>query len=143
MGHISMQASEQMLKEGMIDGVEKKDGPTDISCASCAHAKTTRKAVSTTKSEPRAKAIGDVIHLDLWGPAQVQTPSHKEYYIQFIDDYSRYTFLYLLRTKDEAFEAYKKFENYLETQYKVRIKCLHSDRGGEYLSKEFTAHLES
>jgi hypothetical protein len=51
--------------------------------------------------------------------------------------------IYLLNTKDEAFSAYKKYEKLLETQFGVRIKCLYSDRGGEYLSKEFMAHLKA
>jgi transposase InsO family protein len=142
MGHISLEGAERMLKEGMVDGVVKKEGPKSF-CKSCAHAKTTRKAISKERSTPKSKARGEIIHSDLWGPAQVQTPSHNHYYISFTDDYSRYSTLYLLKTKDEAFEAYKKYEKLLEMQFRVKIKCLHSDRGGEYLSGAFTAHLEA
>jgi hypothetical protein len=63
--------------------------------------------------------------------------------ISFVDDFSRYTMLHLLSHKDEAFNAYKKYEKLLETQFGVKIKYLHTDRGGEFLSKEFTAHLEA
>ena len=48
-----------------------------------------------------------------------------------------------MRTKDEAFEAYQQFEAWSENQLKVWIRVLHSDQGGEYLGKEFTAYLKS
>jgi hypothetical protein len=63
--------------------------------------------------------------------------------VTFVDDYTRFTHLYLLRTKDEAFEAYQKFEAWSGNQLEAPIRVLHSDRGGEYLGKEFTAYLKS
>ena len=61
--------------------------------------------------------------------------SGKKYYITFIDDFSRYTMVYLLRSKDEAFEMFLKYKAEVENQLKRKIKRLRSDRGGEY---EFT-----
>ena len=53
----------------------------------------------------------------------------------------RYTHLQVLKTKDEAFKAYKSFAMWAQTQHGVHIKCLRSDRGGEFLSNQFTAYL--
>jgi len=50
--------------------------------------------------------------------------------------------VYFLTTKDEAFKSYQIYEAWLSTQHNARIKCLRSDRGGEYLSDEFSAHLK-
>ena len=49
--------------------------------------------------------------------------------------------IYLLTNKSNAFDAYKTFVAWVETQLMKKIKILHSDRGGEYLSKEFTSFL--
>ena len=49
--------------------------------------------------------------------------------------------MYLLSCKSEALKAYIEYEAWLYMQDNVKIKCLHSDRGGEYLSKEFSNHL--
>jgi transposase InsO family protein len=57
------------------------------------------------------------------------------YFISFTDDYLCLTHIYLLHHKSEAFEAWA------NTQHDAKIKCLHSDHGGEYLSKGFTKHL--
>jgi transposase InsO family protein len=56
---------------------------------------------------------------------------------------SRLTHLHLLRTKDEAFTAYKEYDAWCSTQLNARIKMLHSNRGGEYLGKEFVLYLKS
>ena len=55
---------------------------------------------------------------------------------------SRLTHLYLLQTKSEAFSTYKEYEAWCRTQLDVKIKFLHSDRGGEYLDKEFILYLK-
>ena len=70
------------------------------------------------------------------------TISGKRFYITFIDDYSRYTRVYLLRNKDEAMDAFIKYKNEVENQLSKKIKRLRSDRGGEYESKPFNTFCE-
>ena len=59
----------------------------------------------------------------------------------FIDDFSRYGYVYLMRYKSETFERFKDFKNEVENQLDKRIKAIRSDRGGEYLSQEFDDYL--
>ena len=87
--------------------------------------------------------FGGEVHSDLWGPAPVATKAGKCYYITFTDDKTRLTCLYLLRNKSNAFTSYKEYEAWCDTHLDARVKILHSDRGGEYLGKEFTLHLKS
>ena len=68
---------------------------------------------------------------------------HHKYYTSFIDAHTHYSHITLLRKKDETFESYKHFEAWAATQYNVKIKRLRSDRGGEYLDQDFTAHLQA
>ena len=63
------------------------------------------------------------------------------YFITFIDDYSQYGYLYLMRYKSEAFEKFKEFKNEVEKQLWRSIKALRSNRGGEYLSQAFLDYL--
>jgi len=65
------------------------------------------------------------------------------YFVTFIDDLSRYGYVYLMKYKSETFEKFKEFQNEVENQLNKRIKALRSDRGGEYLSIEFRDHLTS
>jgi hypothetical protein len=73
----------------------------------------------------------------------VATKIGKHYYITFTDDKTRLTYLNLLRNKSDAFGSYKEFEAWCDTHLDTHVKILHSDRGGEYLGKEFVLHLKS
>ena len=66
----------------------------------------------------------------------------KKYYITFIDDYSRYTKLYILRHKDETGEMFLKYKAEVENQLGKKIKRLRTDRGGEYESNPFNSFCE-
>lgn len=141
MGHIAPTAAQRMIDSGAIKGIELDSSSSIKSCYSCEYAKSTRKPIKRAREEPRAEEFGGEVHSDLWGKSPVQTPGHKEYYVSFTDDYSRWTYLKLLATKDETFEAYKAFESWANTHHNSRIKRLRSDRGGEYLGGEFSKYL--
>jgi hypothetical protein len=59
------------------------------------------------------------------------------YYVIFTDDYSRRTWIFFIKTKDEAFGCFKEFKALVENQTKKKIKVLSSNNGGEYTSNEF------
>ena len=61
--------------------------------------------------------------------------SDPKYSITFIDDYSRYMYLYMLRSKDEALEAFKVFKAEVEKQCGKQVKIVRSNRGGGYYSR--------
>ena len=58
------------------------------------------------------------------------------YYVTFIDDFSRKTWLYLLKTKDKVFSKFQEFKVEVENLTDKKIKTIRSDNGGEYTSKE-------
>ncbi|KAK1665665.1 hypothetical protein QYE76_053824 [Lolium multiflorum] len=64
------------------------------------------------------------------------------YVLTFTDDLSRYGYIYLMKHKSETFEKFKEFQSEVENQRNKKIKFLRSDRGGEYLSYEFSMHLK-
>jgi transposase InsO family protein len=65
------------------------------------------------------------------------------YYVIFIDDYSRKTWLYLLKTKDKVFNKFQEFKAEIENLTNKNIKTLRTDNGGEYTSKEFISFCKS
>ena len=66
-----------------------------------------------------------------------------EYYITFIDDYSRNTWIYFLKEKSEVFDKFKEFKALIENLSDKRIKTLRSENGEEYTSKEFEAFCKN
>jgi hypothetical protein len=141
MGHISPEVARKLVEDGLVEGVKLDESSSIQSCDSCEYAKAHRKPIRKEREEPRATEIGGEVHSDVWGPAPVQTINGREYYTSYTDDRSRYTHVYLLRTKNQNFNAYKNYEAELRSQRGARIKRLRSDHGGEYLSGPFDEHL--
>jgi transposase InsO family protein len=141
LGHVAPEKAKAMVEKGVVEGLKLNENSKLISCDSCEYGKAHRKAIGKEREAPQPSEIGDEIHSDVWGPSPVPTINGREYYTTFTDGKSRYSGLDLLRAKYENFKAYKDYEARLWTQKKVRIKKLFSDRGGEYLSKEFSDHL--
>ena len=130
LGHISHERAKLLIDKGLVEGVNLDTESEATVCESCEWGKGTRKAVTKVREGERCAAVGDEIHTDIWGPSSVESIGKRRYYITFTDDCSRYTTVYFLRTKDEAFNFYCIYEAWLSTQYGIQIKCLNSDRGG-------------
>ena len=76
----------------------------------------------------------EVIHTDISGPYSPTICSNK-YFITFIDDFSLYGYLFLIKEKSEALEKFKIFKTKVEKQLGKVIKNMRSDRGGEYYNR--------
>jgi hypothetical protein len=87
--------------------------------------------------EERNLAPLELIHSDLCEMNGELTKGGKKYFMTFIDDYTRYCYVYLLKTKDEALDSFKIYKAEVENQLERKIKRLRSDRGGEYFFNEF------
>ena len=142
LGHIPSDAIRSLIRNHAIDGIELIDDGSQIICDSCEYAKLTRKSIRSERVAPPAKHFGAEIHTDLWGPSPISSLGGRRYYITFTDDHTRYTYVDVLHTKDQALEAYKAFSSWARTQHNAKIKLLRSDRGGEYTGHEFTKFLQ-
>jgi hypothetical protein len=142
LGHVSQAAVKHAISEGLIDGLALDTLSSEEFCEACVKVKSTHKPFPKEATR-RAQTYGEVIHMDLWGPAQTVSLAGSSYYMSFTDDYSRESQVTFLKQKSEALEAFKHYEARLTTQKDgVHIKTLRSDRGGEYLSAEFDVHLK-
>ena len=64
-------------------------------------------------------------------------------FLTFIDDLSRYDYVYLMEHKSETFEKFKEFQSEVDNHRNKKVKFLQSDRRGDYLSYEFGLHLKT
>jgi transposase InsO family protein len=85
----------------------------------------------------RSKGILDLMHSDVCGPMIVASLNGYLYYVLFIDDHSRKTWIYFLKTKDGVLARFQEFKSQVENLIERRIKVLRSDNGGEYTSRDF------
>ena len=93
--------------------------------------------VSFPSGGKRAKQILELVHSDVFGPMKVPSLGKSMYYVSFIDDFSRNTWIYFLKKKSEVFDRFKEFKALVENQIEKKIKVLRTDNGGEFYSKEF------
>jgi transposase InsO family protein len=106
-------------------------------CKGCAQGKNVKKPFPS--SDSKAKGLLDIIHSDVCGPMSTTSLSRYVYYVSFIDDYSRKTWIYFLKAKNEVFNKFKEFKALVENLSEKKIKILRSDNGGEFTSDEFKA----
>ena len=90
----------------------------------------------------RANDLLEIMHTDVCGLISVEAHGEYRYFLTFTDDLSKYGYIYLMKHKSETFEKFKEFQSEVENHHNKKIKFLRSDRGGEYLSYEFSLHLK-
>lgn len=111
-----------------------------LSCTSCCVAKSHRlpfKLSTTSVNQPLS-----LIHSDVWGPFN-KSKSTFRFYVLFIDDYSKFTWLYPLHYKSEVFDKFVEFKNYAEKQFSTSLKIFRTDGGTEYVNHKMDQFLVS
>ncbi|KAG9445072.1 hypothetical protein H6P81_016412 [Aristolochia fimbriata] len=100
-----------------------------------------QKQVSFNKDGRKKKSNRlDLVHTDVWGLAQGKSFGGNLYFVIFIDDYSRKTWIYTLKEKSNVFNMFKYWLARVENETGSRLKCLLSDNGGEFCNKEFDSY---
>src|SRR6266508_3005881 len=130
--HINFGCMTRLAKMNLIPKFTTVKGSK---CQVCVQAKQPRK--SHTTAEVRDLAPLELIHSDLCEMNGVVTKGGKKYFMTLIDDSTRYCYVYLLKSKDEALYFFKIYKAESENQLDRKIKRLRSDRGGEYFSNDF------
>ena len=77
-----------------------------------------------------------IIHSDVWGPAPISTPLGARWFVTFIDDYTRMTWISLLKNKGEVCATFQQFYKMVNTQFHEKIKILRSNNRGEFVNHD-------
>ncbi|GJW20890.1 zinc finger, CCHC-type containing protein [Tanacetum coccineum] len=130
LGHVHYKRMLEMSKDNLIPVVDENPKK----CTTCMLTKITRQPF---KSITRKSVILELIHRDLCDFHATPSLGNKKYVITFIDDASRFCYVYLLHAKDEALDKFRVYKTEVELQQNDLIKTLRMDRGGEYYDPVF------
>ena len=140
LGHVCDKVLEKMTNEDVVKGVNVGKMVERDFCEGCARGKihrTTPKGTGDTKTTRRL----ELVHSDVCGPMHVKSMGGKCYVMTLTDDYTRIARVYFLTHKSEALDSFKDFHARVVGETGENIGSLRSDRGGEYVSKQFAAYL--
>jgi hypothetical protein len=121
----------------MVIGLPEIQVDQEGICKGCAEGKIVKNPFPS--SESKATGVLDIIRLDICRPMYTSSSNGYVYYVSFIDDFSRKTWIYFLKTEGEVFSKFKEFKTLIENLSEKKIKVLRSDNGGEFTSDEFKA----
>ncbi|GJR99898.1 ribonuclease H-like domain-containing protein [Tanacetum coccineum] len=105
---------------------------SDHLCDTCNKAKQTREPFSL--SDHKSTKIGQLVHLDVWGPYKITSRDGFRYFLTVVDDYSRAVWTYMLKGKDDVYDSIVNFVNMLSNQFETNVKVFRSDNGSEFVN---------
>jgi len=131
LGHIGQDRLYRLTRAGLLGSLTKEKLPV---CEHCLVGKAIRLPFGKAK---RASSPLQFIHLDIYSLMNVRARREGNYFITFIDDFTRFGHVYLISHKSEALDCFIRYTNLVENKLSTKIKPLRTDRGREYLSKQF------
>jgi hypothetical protein len=138
--HHHLAGVKKLISGNLVTGfrLDSQADPDPV-CEACKAGKMHANPFPTSQS--RASRPLQLVHSDVHGPVKVRTHQGYRYWVTFIDDFSRFKAVYLLKHKSETFAAFKQYKAWAENVTGARLGSLRDDKGGEYMSREFDAFL--
>jgi hypothetical protein len=129
LGHIREKGLRLLHSKGMVEGMSNYSLYFDF-CKNCLYGKKNR--VRFPSGETRVEGILQLVHSDVFGPMSVPSLGKYMYYVSFIYEFSKNTWIYFLKKKSEVFDRFKEFKALVENQIEKIIKVLRKDNGVEF-----------
>ncbi|GJU30707.1 putative ribonuclease H-like domain-containing protein [Tanacetum coccineum] len=134
LGHINFKNINKLVKDNLVRGLPTKRFENDQTCVACLKGKQHRASCKSKVLNPITKPLF-MLHMDLFGPTFVSSLMHKKYCLVVTDDYSRFTWVFFLASKDETSEILKNFIKEIENLVDKKVKIIRSDNGTEFKNK--------
>ncbi|KAL5758013.1 hypothetical protein ACOSP7_020624 [Xanthoceras sorbifolium] len=134
LGHPSFLYLEKLFPDLFLN-----HSPKDFHCDFCELSKHTRSVFHPTSykaSKPFA-----LIHSDVWGPSRVPNITGAKWFVSFIDDHTRVTWVFLMKEKSEVTNIFKNFHSLIKNQFQTNIQVFRSDNGREFVNQGLREYL--
>lgn len=139
LGHINSTYLNKM--QNAVEGLSlnKKIDINKSTCVTCCEGKQNRLPFPNV--DKRSTDLLNIVHADVCGPMESVSLGGSRYFVIFIDDYSRMTYIYFMKNKNEVFQHFKDYKVKVENLLERKIKILRTDNGGEFCNSQFDGFL--
>ncbi|GJT20622.1 putative ribonuclease H-like domain-containing protein [Tanacetum coccineum] len=136
LGHVNFKNLNKLVKGNLVRGLPSKIFQNDHTCVACQKGKQ-HKASCKAKSVSSISQPLQLLHMDLFGPTSVRSLNHKTYCLVITDDFSRFSWVFFLRTKDETSGILKDFIRQIQNLLNQKVKTIRCDNGIEFKNRDF------
>ncbi|GJS65659.1 putative ribonuclease H-like domain-containing protein, partial [Tanacetum coccineum] len=135
LGHVNFKNLNKLVKGNLVRGLPSMIFQNDHTCVACQKGKQ-HKASCKAKLVRSISQPLQLLHMDLFAPTSVRSLSHKTYCLVITDDFSRFSWVFFLRTKDETSGILKEFIRKIENQLNQKVKTIRCDNGTEFKNRD-------
>ncbi|MCO5562965.1 hypothetical protein L7F22_016601 [Adiantum nelumboides] len=140
-GHVGYGSLMTLQRHNMVHDLSLLEMPPRHVCEGCVLGKMHRFAFSQDGSVRATRKL-QLVHSDVRGPMRTPSVGNSLYFVTFIDDFSRFCWVYPLKAKSDVFAIFQHYVSMVENETGCKVKTLRTDRGGEYMSGAFKDFLE-
>ncbi|GJR72134.1 retrovirus-related pol polyprotein from transposon TNT 1-94 [Tanacetum coccineum] len=142
LSHLNFDTINDLARNDLVTGLPKFKYHKEHLCPSCEQGKS-KRASHPPKPVPNSKQRLHLLHMDLCGIMRIASINGKRYVLVIMDDYSRYTWVHFLRTKDEAPEEIKTFLKRITVLLQAHVIIVRTDNGTEFKNQVLQEYFKS
>ncbi|GJX48945.1 retrovirus-related pol polyprotein from transposon TNT 1-94 [Tanacetum coccineum] len=142
LSHLNFDTLNQLSKDGLARGIPRLKYQKGHLCSACALGKS-KKSSHTPKAEDTNQEKLNLLHMDLCGLMRVESINGKKYILVIVDDYSRFTWVKFLRSKDEAPEVIIKCIKNIQVRLNATVRNIRTDNGTEFVNHTLREFYEN
>nr|GEW22791.1 retrotransposon protein, putative, Ty1-copia subclass [Tanacetum cinerariifolium] len=142
LNHLNFETLNELAQKDLVRGLPLLKYDKDHLCPSCQLRKS-KKASHPLKTENTNVEVLSTLHMDLCGPMRTESINKKKYMLVIVDDYTKFGWVRLLRTKDETPEVFLKFLKNTQRALNATVRTVRTDNGMEFVNKTLTDLFES
>ncbi|GKD85804.1 retrovirus-related pol polyprotein from transposon TNT 1-94 [Tanacetum coccineum] len=141
LSHLNFDTLNQLAKHGLVRGLPNLKFKKDHLCSVCSLRKSKNYSHKPKADDTNQEKLY-LLHMDLCGPMRVESINGKKYILVIVDDYSRFTWVKFLRSKDEAPEVIIKCLKQIQVRLNATVKNVRTDNGTEFVNQTLKDYYE-
>ncbi|GJS19006.1 putative ribonuclease H-like domain-containing protein [Tanacetum coccineum] len=135
LGHLNFKTMNKLVRNNLVKGLPSKSFENDHTCVACLKGKQHKASCKTKLVNSVSKPL-HTLHMDLFGPTSVSSLNHKWYCLVVTDDFSRFTWTFFLKSKDETSRILRNFITEIENLKDLKVKIIRCDNRDEFKNRE-------